>query len=174
IAVMNFEKRRALNKNFVAVAGVELGFVFMDDTDQDEISFAEYGYAANYMLGGNLVRPRKDDVVFPGLNEGELPVTQFMALKGAIQYSPAKNFFLTPHFHIASIGYNDFSDYIENAFSPDGEWYLNNEVSALISAGITASYNSFIGPVDLDVSWVNGIDKVRLFFGIGYQFNRSN
>jgi len=170
---LNFEKRRALHKNFVAVGGLELGFVFMDDFDQDEISFAEYGYGAYYMLGGNLVRPRKDDVVFPGLNEGELPVTQFMALKGAIQYSPAKNFFLTPHFHFASVGYNDFSNYIENAFSPDGDWYLNNEVSALISAGITASYNSFLGPVDLDVSWVNGIDKVRLFFGIGYQFNRS-
>lgn len=169
---MSFEKRIPVSRNFVAVGGAEAGFIFMDDPGEDEISFAEYGYGANYLLGGNLIRPRKDDVVFPGLNEGELPVTQFMALKGALQYSPGKKFYLTPHLHLATVGYKDFSDFIEHAFSPDGDWYLNNEVSVLISAGITASYNSFLGPVDLDVSWVNGIDKVRLFFGIGYQFNR--
>ncbi len=171
---MGFEKRVSLSKNFVAAGGAEAGFIFMDDPGEDDVSFAEYGYGANYQLGGNLIRPRKDDVVFPGLNEGELPVTQFVVLKGALQYSPGKNFYLTPHVHLASVGYNDFSDFIEHAFSPNGDWYLNNEVSALISAGITASYNSFLGPVDVDVSWVNGIDKVRLFFGIGYQFNRSN
>jgi NTE family protein len=44
----------------------------------------------------------------------------------------------------------------------------------LMAAGTTFSYHSFLGPINFDVSWINEINKVRLFFSIGFQFNRSN
>jgi NTE family protein len=44
----------------------------------------------------------------------------------------------------------------------------------LFSAGATASYNSYLGPINLDVSWVNDINKFRIFFSVGMHFNLSN
>jgi NTE family protein len=92
----------------------------------------------------------------------------------ALQYNIKGKLFLTPHVNVASIGFGDFDEFIDKAFSPEGSWQLTEETSALISAGVTASLNTFLGPIDFDVSWVNDIDKFRVFFGIGYQFNRSN
>lgn len=73
-----------------------------------------------------------------------------------------------------SVGFGDFNDYIKDAFSPKGKWQDAIENSLLMSAGATVTYKSFLGPVNFDVSWVNDINKVRLFFSIGLQFNRSN
>ena len=67
-----------------------------------------------------------------------------------------------------------FSDYIDDAFTPSGRWSEGIETSSIISAGAQFAYNSFLGPLNFDVSWVNDIDKVRLFFSIGLTFNRSN
>jgi NTE family protein len=134
----------------------------------------EFGYGGSYFLGGILTRPRKDLYNFPGLNEGEIVVTQFMMLNLGVQYSPVKSLYFIPHFNIASVGFGNFDDYIKDAFSPKGNWLEISETSSLISAGITTAYNSLLGPINFDVSWVNSINKVRLFIGVGIQFNRSN
>ncbi len=46
-----------------------------------------------------------------------------------------------------------------------------NETSTLFSVGTTFSYHSFLGPVNFDLSWVNKISKVRVFFSIGLMLN---
>jgi NTE family protein len=33
--------------------------------------------------------------------------------------------------------------------------------------GATAAYDSYLGPINFDVSWVNDINKLRLFFSVG-------
>lgn len=170
---LNFEKRWAVHKNITGILGASTNFIFVDDLQSGDVSFTEYGFGGSYSLGGNLIRPRKDDFIFPGLNEGELVVTQFMMLNLGLQVKTFKNLFLTPHFNIASVGFGNFDDYIEDAFNPKGDWQFI-ETSKLISGGITASYDSFLGPVNFDISWVNNINKVRVFFGVGIQFNRSN
>ncbi len=170
---LDFEKRLHLHKNITGIFGVSTNFIFVDDLKSDDVSFIEYGYGGSYSLGGNLIRPRKGDFIFPGLNEGELVVTQFMMLNLGLQIKTFNKLFLTPHMNIASVGFGNFDDYIEDAFNPKGDWQFS-QTSKLISGGITASYNSFLGPVTFDVSWVNNINKVRTFFGVGIQFNRSN
>ena len=171
---LNFEKRFLIRKKITGIIGANTGFIFVDDLGSEDISFIEYGFGASYSLGGNLIRPRKDDYLFPGLNEGELIVTQFMMLNLGMQFTPVKNAYITPHFHIASVGFSDFDDYIKDAFSPKGDWSEDFETSLLYSGGLTFSYKSLLGPINFDVSYVNQIKQVRLFFGVGIQLNRSN
>lgn len=168
------EKRHSFNKKFTAVLGASAGFIFVDEEKPDKNSFLDYGIGGKYFLGGNLTRPRKDNYVFKGLHESELFVTQFMMLNLAMQVNPFGSFYITPHFNIASVGYRGFEDYMKTAFSPTGDWQDLYEPSMLISGGFTASYNSFLGPIDIDISWVNNINKVRIFFGVGIPLNRSN
>ena len=171
---IDFEKRFDFTTKITGILGVATGLTFYDELKSDEISYSDFGYGSKYYLGGTIERPRKDNYIFYGLYEGEQPVTQFMMLELAMQYNISGKIFLKPHINIASIGFEDFDEFKDHAFSPKGDWKDNIETSGLISAGVTASINTFLGPVDFDLSWVNDIDKVRLFFGVGLQFNRSN
>ena len=171
---LSFEKRFEIHKSVIGILGVSSGFIFEDKLKSHENSIFVYGYGALYSLGGNIERPRKEDFIFPGLNEGELIVSQFMMINLGLQIKPFNKIFLTPHVHVASVGFNGFNDFIENAFSPKGNWIETLETSNLISTGITASYNSFLGPINLDLSWVNRTNKVRFFVSVGLHFNRSN
>lgn len=136
--------------------------------------FSDYGLGAKYFLGGNILDPRSDSYVFPGLNESELTVNQFIKLNMGVQYRAMNKIYITPHIVIASVGFNDFSDYRKEAFSAKGKWQDAAEASILVSAGTKFSYNSIFGPINFDVSWVNSTNKVRFFIGVGFQFNRSN
>ena len=129
----------------------------------------EKGYKRfeKYFLGGNSTNQRKNSYVFQGLNEDELNVTQLMRLNLALQFNPINKIYVTPHFDVASLGFDDFNEYIKNAFSPNGTWTENFETSTLMSVGANVSYHSFLGPINFDLSWVNKINKVRVFFSVG-------
>jgi len=169
-----FEDRIVFKSKISGIFGASFGFIFEDQLQSNEVSFTEYGYAAKYFLGGNMVTPNKNSYLFSGLRDDELNVNQFIKLNLGLQLNPFKKVFVTPHFNIASVGFNDFTDYIKNAFSPNGEWQEIIDTSLLMSAGATFSYKSILGPINFDVSWVNNIDKVRLTFSVGFPFNRSN
>ncbi len=171
---LDYEKRIALKKKVTGLIGASANFIFEDQLQTDDVSFADFGYAANYFLGGNLVNPRKESYTFLGLNEDELNVSQFVKLDLGVQFNTSHNFYITPHYSITSIGFDDFNDYVDSVFSPQGSWQDRIETSLVMSAGATISYSSFMGPVNLDVSWVNDIDRVRVFFSVGIPFNRSN
>lgn len=175
--VLDFEKRFDFTKKVTGIVGANIGFIFEDAIADNEYSFAEYGYAAKYSLGGILTAPRKESYVFAGLHEDELFATEFMRLSLAAQINPLKSIFIIPHFDIASVGRGDFDDYIQDAFSPSGHWSDVDETeaaSAVMSAGATFAYHSLLGPINFDVSWVNDINKVRVFFSVGLILNRSN
>jgi NTE family protein len=97
-----------------------------------------------------------------------------MMIKASLQYNVLGKVYLIPHVNLATVGFMDFSNYMDEAITPEGSWADTFEPSSLFSAGLTASMNSFLGPIDFDISYVNDIDKIRLFFGVGLQFNRSN
>jgi NTE family protein len=171
---LQFEKRIPIKPNFVAILGASAGYTYFDDDDSTTNSFKDFGYAANYFLGGNVVRPRKDNFMLPGLKEDELAVTQFTMVNIATQFSPTEKIYFTPHLNFGSVGHENVDNYLENFFSPDGDWDELSATSLLATAGVTVSYNSILGPIDFDLSWVNNVSKIRLFFGVGYYFNRSN
>jgi len=169
-----FEKRLSIKKRITVIIAATTGFIFEDSIRPDEVSFSDYGFAAKYFLGGNLSFPRNGSHAFPGLHEDELNVNQFMKVNLGIQLNPLNKIYFTPHLNIASVGFENFDEYIKDAFSPKGNWSDQNETSSLFSAGTTFSYHSYLGPVNFDVSWVNDINKIRLFFSVGLQLNVSN
>jgi len=171
---LDFEKRIPLKNKITGIITATSGFIFEDSLKSDDVSFSDYGFASKYFLGGNLISPRESSYVFSGLHEDELNVNQFMKLNLGIQFNPINKIYITPHFNIASVGFDDFEEYIKDAFTPKGNWGEQLETSSLISFGATAAYNSYLGPVNFDVSWINEINKVRVFFSVGLQLNISN
>jgi NTE family protein len=169
-----FEQRLKLSKKITGIAGASAGFTFLDDLKSGENSFLEFGIGGKYYLGGVLTRPMKETFIFKGLHDSELATTQFMMLNLGLQINTIGNILVTPHFNLASVGDIGFKDYMKNAFSPKDKWQNLNEASLLLSGGITTSYNSFLGPVSIDISYVNDISKVRILFGIGIPLNRTN
>ena len=166
----DLERRFKFSKKITGIVGANINFIFQDQIKSGDISFDDYGFGAKYFLGGNIRNSTKNSYIFAGLHEDELNVSQFMKLNLAVQFSPVKKVFIVPHINFASVGFGDFSDYIEDAFSPSGSWSDASETSMLFSAGGTISYLSFLGPINIDVSWVNGIDRTRVFFGLGLFF----
>lgn len=171
---LSYENRFIINNKVTGIVGTAAAFIFEDNLVNNDVPFSEFGLGAKYFLGGNILDPRSDNYVFPGLNESELTVNQFVKLNMGIQFRAMNKIYLTPHVDIASVGFNGFSDYRKKAFSAKGKWQDATEASMLVSAGTKISYNSILGPIDFDVSWVNGTNKVRFFIGVGFQFNRSN
>jgi NTE family protein len=76
--------------------------------------------------------------------------------------------------NLGSVGYANFDTYINSFLSPNGNWDEQSATSFLAPGRVTASYNSILGPIDFDLTWVNNVINLRLFFGVGYYFNRSN
>ncbi len=170
---LQFEKRISINKKFTGILNATANFIFEDDLDTGEVSFQDYGYAANYFLGGNIDNARNNSHVFPGLKEDEINVSQFMKLDLGVQFKVINKVYIVPHVNIASVGFLDFEDYIEDAFSPKGDWTNQFDTSVIFATGLTVSYHSILGPVNFDLSYVNDIDKLRLFFSVGLLFNES-
>src|SRR5690554_100710 len=171
---VDYEKRFQTTKKTAAIIGLSGHFIFADALKQEELSFIDYALNSKYYLGGNINNPRNEHYVFPGMKEAELGVSQFMKLNVGLQINPGSNIYITPHIDIASVGFGSFEDYIKDAFTPSGKWTDYDQPSVLVSGGVSLAYNSLIGPISFDVSWVNNIDKVRLFFGVGFQLNGSN
>ncbi|MDO6759346.1 patatin-like phospholipase family protein [Tamlana sp. 2_MG-2023] len=169
-----YERRIPLNGLFSIIVGAQGAFTFQQDLTGDDISFSDFGYGAKYFIGGNVTRPMRDTFVFAGLDEDELTATQFLAFNLGVQYHPFKKVYIQPHGSLASVGFDEFSNYVDHAFSPKGNWDEAQETSAVLSVGSTFSYNSLLGPINLDVSYVNGLDRFRVFLGIGFQFGKSN
>ena len=166
----SYERRLPLNKTLTAILGLTGAHTFFNDNGEN-ISYDDFGYAANYFLGGNIERPRYDSYLTPGLEENELAVTQFNMLAFSVQYSPVSSIYFTPHANIASVGFSDFNSYLEDFYKPTGTWVEQFETSLVTTIGLTTSYNSIIGPVDFDISWTNKISGATYFLGIGYHFN---
>lgn len=173
-AMLDFERRWAFSDRVTGIVGANVAFIFEDKLKTDDYWFSDYGYAAKYSLGGIVAAPRKGSYVFPGLHEDEVFVNQMMRLNLSVQINPFSKFYFSPHVNLASVGFRGFNSYIENAFSPVGNWSDGVEPSSIVSAGVNVGYHSFLGPVNFDVSYVNDVNKVRVFFSIGLLFNRSN
>ena len=171
---LKFEKRIPFEAKLTGIVQLNGSFIFEDKLKAGDVSFNDYGYAEKYFIGGILPIPDKNSYDFPGLNQNELTVTQFMELELAAQYKMSSNLFLTPHFNLASVGYDTFDEYIESAFYPKGYWPRSTTPSLLMSAGAKISYNSFMGPINFDTSWINGLNNVKLFISLGLEFNIAN
>lgn len=171
---LGFEKRISFTEKLTGIISLNSGFLFDDKSKDNDLLFSTFGYGAKYFLGGNIIDVRSDNYTFSGLTESELAVSQFVKAGLGLQMKTIRNLYLTPHMEIASVGYGSFSDFISDAFSPNGRWEDYEDPSLLASVGAMVSYKSPLGPVKFDVSWVNSTKKFNFFIGIGFPLNRSN
>ncbi len=170
---LEFEKRLKINKKITGIVNTSANFIFEDKITNEDIAFTDYGYGAKYFLGGNLPNERNNSFMFRGLKEDELNINQMMRLNLGLQYNVINKVFLIPHINAASVGFENFDTYIKDAFSPKGNWIEAFETSAIYSGGMTLSYHSILGPVNIDLSYLNKVNKFRLFFSVGILFNES-
>ncbi|HSD08279.1 patatin-like phospholipase family protein [Flavobacterium sp.] len=168
---LGFEQRVPLKKKITGMIGFDSYFIFQDNFKEDQVSFTKYGYAAKYFIGGIIPSSGSNRLSFPGLHEDELNVSQFMGIRLGAQINPINKIYITPHYNIATVGFGNFNDYIDDVFSPKGNWDNNNEPSLLMSGGAALSYQSILGPIHFDTSWINSINKVRVFFSVGLSLN---
>lgn len=168
----NYEDRIPIRNN-VLILETSGGLLFEDKLKSDQISASRYGYAAKYFIGGYTPNVLKNSVVFAGIRENELNVSQFIKASVSFQSNLSSNIYFTPHFDMASIGFNEFKEFKNNFLAPKGKWDKYDTTSFLMSTGATISYNTFMGPILFDASWVNN-NKLALFFSIGLLFNPSN
>ena len=166
-----YERRALLKKKITGIIGFDSYFIFQDKVKEDQIEFSGFGYASKYFLGGIIPSSGSNRFSFAGLHEDELNVTQYMGLKLASQINLTGKIYLTPHFNIATVGFDTFDEYINHAFNPKGNWDDNFDTSLVLSGGAAISYQSILGPIHFDTSWINNIDKVRLFFSVGLSLN---
>ncbi|EGV42540.1 patatin [Bizionia argentinensis JUB59] len=171
---LGLEERILFTPNSTGIISLNSGFMFGDNSKDNDYLFSTLGYGAKYFLGGNIIDPRNDNYTFSGLTESALAVSQFIKVGLGVQLKTIRNLYLIPHLDLASVGYGNFNDYLPKAFSPKDEWRNYEDPSFLASVGTTVSYKSLLGPINFDVSWVNNTNDVRFFIGIGFPLNRSN
>ena len=171
---LQYEKRIPLTPKLTTIYGISGSYIALDDYKNNRLSFSDFGLGAKYSLGGNILDPRRDSFIFPGLDEGELNVSQLTKLNIGLQYNFKSKLFITPHANVAAIGFENFENYTKNIFSANTDWRKQSDVKYLLSSGATLGYDSILGPVSFDVSWVNDSNRVNIFFGVGFQLNRWN
>lgn len=169
--MLDYSERVALSPKVTAVLGLGASFIIEDQFYNKDLAFSSFSHGVKYSIGGLLQSPKRGGYLFPGLNEEELSVAQMLKLNLGTQVKAFSDFYVTPHIDLASIGFNKFSEYINEFYRPSGDWTQNENTSLLISTGVKLSYSSIFGPIDFDFSWVNNTsDRVQLFLGVGYQF----
>lgn len=154
------------------IYGISGNYILADNESEDKLSFSKYGLGAKYTLGGLLIDSRKDSFVLPGLDESELTVTQFTKLNLSVQYSFRPKLYIIPHADFAAVGFNKFNNYMDNLFTTNPHWKDQKDTRYLFSSGATLGYDSILGPVTFDISWINDVNKMKIFFGVGFQLNR--
>lgn len=168
---VDYEVRIPISPKSSVILGAASHFIFEDALGEGDNSFNEFGLGAKYILGGVVENPRYDTRPFWGLNQKEVIANQYVKFAMGTQVNLFRKVFLTPHVDMAAVGFGSFNDFTKDFYNPRGEWQNGLETSLLLSAGSTISYNSILGPVNFDLSWVNGTNKLRLFVGVGFQFN---
>lgn len=171
---VDYERRLPLSGRMTAIIGAAAHFSFQDAKNDEDDLYSRLTLNSKYFLGGNITSPRNDYFIFPGLQEQELRVSQFVKLNLGLQYNVLNKIYISPHLDIASVGFGDFLDYTDDVFSSQGNWTNSMDPSILLSAGSTFSYHSLLGPVNFDISWLNDTNKLRFFIGIGFHLDNSN
>lgn len=169
---LNYKKIIPMKTETIGFVEASAGFMMKDALKSNQVSIFDFGFPEFHSLGGNVPIQQSNTFSFHGLQEEELPVSQFMMLKFGLQFNPVNKIYITPHLNFASVGFDDFNDYTKNIFKLDGSWQNLANTSYLFSVGTTLSYDSILGPVEFNASWINDVNQIRLFLSVGIPFNR--
>lgn len=165
--LFQYEKRFPVHPKMTWIINPAFGFVFTDNQDPSSNYARAEGF--QYHFGGNFPNFKRYFFSFYGLNRNQVNAFQFMHLGTSLQVNLMSKFYITPHVDYISAGRGYFEDYIKNAFWPKYKWSDENlsAASFLYSVGSTFSYNSIIGPINIDFTGIGGTGNKRVHFYIG-------
>jgi NTE family protein len=128
-----------------------------------------YAIAAGDFLnvGGQIFRTRHNNFVFTGLREAEVAVPQVITMGTQLQWEMSKNIYLIPVVNMLVGGY-DSEVYWKSFFDFKFTERTTEHAFYQLGYGITASYMSLIGPIQLSFSRDLQVDRSRFFFNIGF------
>lgn len=109
-----------------------------------------------YLGGQNPDNYLHSMVPFTGLRFVQETGNNIIVVRGRLRYNFMKNFYLT-----GAVDFGEISDNFNNPSLTSG---------LIVGYGLTISYKSFIGPVQLSVMNSNQPTKAILFFNLGYWF----
>lgn len=118
-------------------------------------------------VGGQLQRPRPNNFVFMGLKDGEIAVPQIFMGGVKVQTEITKNIYLIPSINLLAAGHDSkafWNTLTDFHFSEE----VNDSAFYQFGFGLTASYMSLLGPIQVSVSKDQQVGKVRGFFSIGF------
>ncbi len=164
-----YENRKRLNQTHVLVSQFDFGLTQIDETDK--IDFAKHGQGAKFALGGFLNQNQRNGYEFKGLGDSQLLATQFIKIHLNLQHELGRNTFLTPHLNIGLVGFGQLDTFFKEVKLNQTHWSNLETSSFIFTSGITAGYNSILGPVFFDLSYVNDLNEWPLFFSTGMRFN---
>ncbi|MBL7845614.1 MAG: patatin-like phospholipase family protein [Cyclobacteriaceae bacterium] len=142
---------------------------FTQDLSSRSESYSSYLLGAGdfMIVGGSINRPRLNNFVFMGLREGELTAPQVITVGTQLQTELYKNVYLSPAVNLIAAGF-DSSDYWRTLFDFNFSEDDITQAFYQFGYGVTASYMSLIGPVQVTVSNNSEVRKLRWHFSIGF------
>ncbi|HPQ21142.1 MAG TPA: patatin-like phospholipase family protein [Saprospiraceae bacterium] len=166
----DFQQLFRLSSHTILGASVNIGNTLIDENSQ--LNFESYAFGSKFFIGGITDYYRSYQLEFYGLKRNEILATQYLSTTLSLQYRYNYDYYVTPHFSIANVAYGDLSDFASQLFKSNNKWtnFDTSGISVLASAGCMFSYNSLIGPIDFDCTWVNDVDKFRWNLRVGYLF----
>jgi len=133
----------------------------------DKVSAYTVGAGDFLSVGGQLSRPRSNSFVFTGLREGEIAVPQVITAGMQLQWALAKSVYLIPAVNVLAGGY-DPADYWSTFFDFNFGDRTTTQAFYQLGYGVTASYMSLLGPIQISVTDSPQVDKVRFLLSIGF------
>lgn len=115
----------------------------------------------NFMLGG-LIPNFRNQIPVVGLNDFQISTNNYIGANLSYQYEFQKNLFFTPRL---SVGV--FADKLTDYVLTDA---VLNRKNQLLSYGISAGYNSFLGPLDFSIMRNTQLKSFVFYVNLGHTF----
>jgi NTE family protein len=156
-----------LGKNRTLQLMGQIGLTQEISDQSDRFSAYTLGAGDFLSVGGQLSRPRSNNFVFTGLREGEVAVPQVITAGMQLQWGLSKNVYLIPAVNILAAGF-DPADYWTTLFDFNFGDRATAQAFYQLGYGLTASYMSLLGPINMSVVNSPQVEKVRFFLSIGF------
>ncbi len=123
----------------------------------------DLGSSQYFSIGGTNSTTRANDIPFVGLLAKEVSAQQYVLGNINLRYEPISNLYIGIDANVMDYKTN----FDELSFAPT-ELFGSDET--IISGGVSISYNSILGPVNLGYGRSNLNNQNRIYFSVGFPF----
>ncbi len=123
----------------------------------------DLGISQYYNIGGTSSTTRVNDIPFVGLLAKEVSAQQYVLGNINLRYEPISNLYIGIDANVMDYKTN----FDELSFAPTE---LFGSDKTIISGGVSISYNSILGPINLGYGRSNLNNQNRIYFSVGFPF----